>query len=376
LVVDTFVAIQGAIRPPRLVDNPESRNALNEIASQRMLQSASQSEPGFQQIAASSDEMLTLFDLARALAGKTNLGELGDTVVNHLRRLLPASLFVFYANDKVADHQEIRHAVGDGPSLVGGLRIQLGQRLSGWVAANRQTICNSDPVLDFGDSARVSGHRLRSCLSTALLDGDDLVGVLSVYAIELSAFSDGHRRIIEVVAQQIAPAFRQVTAGDRSGRREPQFGLQTFKQLEQAARLRHDQGPGNSSLALVVVQVNDLDEIAHQHGSEVHDSVANHIVGDIRLELRDSDILCRTDRNEFVALLSTGDAEGAANVAARIRSRISQSPISLSNGLTITIYASVTSACTPSDGVSFDDLFAGVREKGKLAHASGGPHIH
>jgi diguanylate cyclase (GGDEF)-like protein/putative nucleotidyltransferase with HDIG domain len=376
LVVDTFVAIQRGITPPHLTDNPESRHALNEIASQRMIYPHAQSEPGFQQIAASSDEMLTLFDLARALAGKTNLGDLGDAVINHLRRLVPASLYVFYAYDKTADHLEIRHAVGDGPPLVGGLRIQLGQRLSGWVAANRQTICNSDPVLDFGDSARVSGHRLRSCLSTALLDGDELVGVLSIYAIELNAFTDGHRRIIEVVAQQIAPAFKQVTAGDRSGRREPAFGLQTMKQLEQAARHRHAQEAGRSALPLVLVQVHDIGEIADQHGSEVHDSVVKHIVRDIRLELRDSDLLCRLDRNEFVVLLASEDSDAAASVAARIQSRISERPISLANGLTITVCASVTSACTPTDGVSLDELFAVARERGKLTRAPDGSHIH
>ena len=35
-----------------------------------------------------------------------------------------------------------------------GMKVSLGQRLSGWVAANRQTISNSDPMLDLGDVAR------------------------------------------------------------------------------------------------------------------------------------------------------------------------------------------------------------------------------
>ena len=129
-------------------------------------------------------------------------------------------------------------------------------------------------------------------------------------------------------------------------------------------------------MPLILVQVHDIDQIVGQHGSEVHDSVVKHIVRDIRLELRDSDLLCRTDRNEFVALLTTGEGGAAASVAARIQSRISERPLSLPNGLVITVYATVTSACTPADGVSLDELFAVAREKGKLTHASGGPHIH
>jgi diguanylate cyclase (GGDEF)-like protein len=202
------------------------------------------------------------------------------------------------------------------------------------------------------------------------------VGVFSIYAIEMSAFTDGHRRIIEVVAQQIAPAFKQVIAGDRSSRREPGFGLQSMKQLEQVARHRHAQEAGRSALPLVLVQVHDIGEIAHQHGAEVHDSVVKHIVRDIRLELRDSDLLCRLDRNEFVVLLGSEEGEAAANVAARIQRRISERPISLANGLTITVCASVTSASTPTDGVSLDELFAVARERGKLSHAPGGSHIH
>ena len=48
--------------------------------------------------------------------------------------------------------------------------MQGGQRLSGWVAANRQTIANSDAALDLGNLAM----RLdppQSCLSTVISDG-------------------------------------------------------------------------------------------------------------------------------------------------------------------------------------------------------------
>ena len=46
------------------------------------------------------------------------------------------------------------HASGDGAPHFMELRIPRGQRLTGWVAANKQSILNSDPVLDLGESAR------------------------------------------------------------------------------------------------------------------------------------------------------------------------------------------------------------------------------
>ena len=46
------------------------------------------------------------------------------------------------------DELEARHATGEASASLKGLRIPLGQRISGWVAVNRQTALNSDPTLD------------------------------------------------------------------------------------------------------------------------------------------------------------------------------------------------------------------------------------
>src|SRR5207245_3305176 len=142
-------------------------------------------------------EILTLNELARALAGQANIANTGDVIAKHLRRLIPCALCVFYAYNAAKDELEAKHAQGD--PIVRGLRIALGQRLSGWVAANRQTIANSDPILDLGDVARRVSPRLRSCLSTPLLSADSLVGVLTLYSSAVDGFSQDHRRIVELV---------------------------------------------------------------------------------------------------------------------------------------------------------------------------------
>ena len=102
-------------------------------------------------------------------------------------------------------------------------RIPLGQRLSGWVGANKQSIRNSDPVLDLGDVARGLTPRLRSCLSSPLVVGQSLVGVLSLYSHSPKAFTEDHQRVIEVFARQVAPAL-QAMSEKRSyaGLKEPE----------------------------------------------------------------------------------------------------------------------------------------------------------
>src|SRR5262249_4465798 len=117
-----------------------------------------------------------------------------------------------------------RHASGELSPFVCDLEIQLGTRLSGWVAANRQTIVNSDPVLDLGEIATSGAQRLRSCLSAALVSNDTLIGVLSLYSTS-DNFSDDHRRIVEAVARHIARTCHRAAQSGRNAKGDPATGF-------------------------------------------------------------------------------------------------------------------------------------------------------
>jgi putative nucleotidyltransferase with HDIG domain len=208
LIVDTFLKVHETTPAERARTGPPSE-VLNTIAHSRRAVPDKMASPSLSGIGADADEMLSMFELASAVAGNSSLGGAGDAIAKHLRRLIPWSLCVFFLYDRASDEIEARHAVGDGASLVRGMRIVLGQRLSGWVAANRQTIANSDASLDL-DLERSDTLRLRSCLSTPLVFDDELIGVLSLYSAEPDGFSDDHRRIIEAVARQIAPTLKSL----------------------------------------------------------------------------------------------------------------------------------------------------------------------
>ena len=218
LVVDTFIRVNASesVQTDRKhLQNDGTRSIAGLQGAAPHLES-----PRLDEIAASADEMPTLYELARATAGNVNPADAADTIANHLRRLIPFSLCVFYEYDAFRDELEASHTVGDGRSSVHGLRIPLGQRLSGWVAANRRTICNSDPTLDFGDAARSQAVRLRSCISTPLLVGEHLAGVMTLYATETNAFNEDHRRIVELIAKQIAHLFTRSADRDSVSHRE------------------------------------------------------------------------------------------------------------------------------------------------------------
>ena len=219
LVVDTFARVYREIapEPPPVGD---TRRALEEITSSTSQTGSPILAPRPIEHATSVEDMLALFDSARALAGHACVSDTCDVIAKHLHQLIPSALCVFYSYDTNTDELEARHTTGEGGSVVKGIRIDLGHRLSGWVAANRRTISNSDPVLDLGDLARSTSPPLSSSLSTPLLLNDDLIGVLTLYSRGLETFGDDDRRVIEAVAAQIAYSFKRALDFDKTTKRQ------------------------------------------------------------------------------------------------------------------------------------------------------------
>jgi putative nucleotidyltransferase with HDIG domain len=315
LVVDTFVRVHDSIAPEPLSSGPPSY-ALNEIVSARKAVPPAGSP--IDEITASSDETLTLYELARDLSGRTNPSESVDVIANHLRRLVPHSLCAFFIVDVRTSELELMFAIGNGASLVKGLRIPLGQRLSGWVAANRQTILNSDPLLDFGDAARRHALGLKSCISTPLLQNDDVLGVLSLYSAETSGFSEDHRRIVEAVATQTVRALSHREELLRASR----FDLNGLPRLSQLADMVNIQSARNVGRALLAVSL--------ESGKRTPDGIisgSDEILAQVaettKNQLAKSDHLFFDGRNTFFVLLESADQGRAISFAARVRSVLS-----------------------------------------------------
>ena len=208
MIVDAFLSVHLTV-PTEIPRQGPPSDVLNTIARSRRPAPLDHHPPSTPtETTAGASEMLTVYELTKALTGIVGRGDAGDVIAKHLRRLVPAHLFVFYIYDSAADELDARHVVGDDRAGILGLKIGLGQRLSGWVAANRLTIVNSDAVLDLGEAAQSQSPRLRTCLSTPLLLHDELIGVLSLYSAAPDGFTDDHKRIIETVAHQVAYIFK------------------------------------------------------------------------------------------------------------------------------------------------------------------------
>jgi putative nucleotidyltransferase with HDIG domain len=144
-------------------------------------------------------DLQTICDLATALGASTSDRDSGETIWIHLHSRIPATALALYRYDQASDTIACVHAAGADAQVLRDARIPVGERLSGWVAATRQGIMNSDARLDL-DGAHRERSALRSALAVPIVADGRIAGVLSLYAPIENAFDEDHRRLAQAAA--------------------------------------------------------------------------------------------------------------------------------------------------------------------------------
>ena len=120
--------------------------------------------------------------------------------------IMPTVTGAWYLPDGADDRLVVAEAFGPSVLALSGASVGVGERLTGWVAANKQVVVNSDAALDLGERAASVKPPLKGCMSAPLMTGDSLVGVLTLYGGDRNAFSEDHGRLVQMIAPHIAYA--------------------------------------------------------------------------------------------------------------------------------------------------------------------------
>lgn len=144
-------------------------------------------------------------------ADRPVISQQAATLIQRQLEVVTSDAAVLFSYDSRSDEIVGSLATGLVSNLV-GIRIPLGQRLSGWVAANRQSIANSDASLDLCGQSVPLGPRLKTCLSVPLVLDGGLLGVVTLYSCgEAGIFTSEHLRALEEASRPIAFALADMT---------------------------------------------------------------------------------------------------------------------------------------------------------------------
>ncbi len=153
-----------------------------------------------------STNLLAFVSLARAAAGDASVADVLALASRLLADLMPGSTGAWFLPDAPNDQLVVAEAFGPAAAALRTTSVPVGERLTGWVAARRRPIINSDATLDLGARVDTVTPPLSRCSSLPLMVGDTLVAVLTLYTAAPDGFTADQGRLVQIVAPQLARA--------------------------------------------------------------------------------------------------------------------------------------------------------------------------
>jgi GAF domain-containing protein len=186
---------------------------------------------------AATTNLLAFASLARAFTGEAGLADvwaLGSALVGDL---MPESTGAWFLPDATHDRLVVAHAFGPAAAALRGTSVPVGERLTGWVAARRQPIINSEAALDLGARVGAVVPPLARCISLPLTMDHGLVAVLTLYTAAPTGFTADQGRLVQIVTPHLARAIDAAIRAQGGGPETVASEKQAARQLRLVASL-------------------------------------------------------------------------------------------------------------------------------------------
>lgn len=208
LIVDQFLKILDKLEESEAA---ERKKAHAEGLSASPLLSPSQLEV----ISATTAEEREFNELRRELPRAASLSSAAEVLFRHLRRVVPVTTFALYLPKAETNDVAVAVSLGVGSVALEGLKVPIGERISGWVFAHNQIVFNSDAGLELGPVAKTLNVPLRYASGVPIIDGH-IVAVMLVISSE--PFEKDHRRLLENAATLFVSSLSSPIAGEPEAR--------------------------------------------------------------------------------------------------------------------------------------------------------------
>jgi signal transduction histidine kinase/ActR/RegA family two-component response regulator len=164
-----------------------------------------------------------LYEVTRAAASATSLGEALNSAAEALGRVLPDTDIAILLLDEGSRALRIRAAVGYPAGLAERLSIPLGQGITGWVAAHNQPVLCADVRQDPRYIPAERGILSEAAVPLAL--GDRVIGVLNIESAHLAAFDDQDIQLLSTLAGTLSAIIVNNNLLEQIGRERERLGV-------------------------------------------------------------------------------------------------------------------------------------------------------
>ncbi len=275
-----------------------------------------------------------------------------------LESLITFDAGVFYIADLENGLIVARHVVGSAGAEVASMALKLEQKLSGWVAANNQSLTNLPPFPDF---LTIEGFRPsfeNSCIVPLNKNGV-VFGALAIYRKQKLFFSDEEFRWAEILASQTSRALTKLRNLDPSENvlvdkiTGVANACHLYLMFDQVAM---DADRYRYPVTLLALRLEDLAGLRRRFGAATIDETLRNAAHYLLEQLRGTDVLVRYSDDEFVIIAPRMGREQAETLISRLQNELDHFSFHVRPNVTTPMPISCGIATYPEDGTKLESL--------------------
>jgi diguanylate cyclase (GGDEF)-like protein len=245
------------------------------------------------------------------------------------------------------------------PDMIGADLIPIGARII--AIAERFDALRSErpyrPPLSMAEAVAHIAHEAGSSLDPALVKKFiDLLPMIEPRAAEIDRKDLAVLDNISEAQGELFELFERAQADSHTDALT-ELPNRRFVESHMARELARVQRSG-SSLAVLVIDLNDFKTINDRRGHRAGDAVLKAVALGLRRGLRPQDICGRHGGDEFVVVLSGAAADVAERKSVELADAVEATPIDVDGGERLHVSVSIGAAVVPGDGVTLDELIA------------------
>ena len=312
----------------------------------------------FEHIRNAHREVITLYDIAQTIGTSLDLRDMFAVFSSRLQDIVSYTTCALYLQKPDTIELEAVHVSGRNAERLKGKSVILGSGITGWVAANRQPMYNSDPHLDFDAVKLEVQENYRTVMCVPLMKDDEVLGALTLYSAELKAYEPDHLRLLEAVAKLASDAIANALHHEQTEVKaltDSLTGLANARalrhQFEEAANRARRHG---DTFSVLMMDLDGFKGINDTLGHQAGDHVLREVAQLLSRQIRSTDFLSRYAGDEFVALLQV-HPDGVRELVQRLQIAVDHHDFGFKEAR-LGFGVSIGWACYGTDGDTLDEL--------------------
>jgi diguanylate cyclase (GGDEF)-like protein len=296
----------------------------------------------------------SLHEFTQAIGATLVVDRLGATLVDAVRKVVPADFVVLTVLDQATGRYYVRAITDVDPSVLGG-EVRPGEGLAGRAIRDRAVVIDED----FKTQQFPASYRERTGPMTMLGAGVPLVrdgvvvGALSIVRRDVTdAFRPIEREAMDLLAGHAALALANAflhAAVEELAIRDPLTGLYNRRYFDETverliASWHRAEPAGRRAVSAILFDLDHFGDFNKRHGHHTGDLVLRTFAGILRRRFRAADLVARLGGEEFIVVLEDATRADAQKIAEEVRTELKSIGLANEDGHRLSV--TVSAGCT------------------------------